>query len=330
MKKVAILGAGFCGLACCWHLLNRGEFKVDLFDPKGPGGESALIAAGLLHQYSGAHAKLNRFGHEGKKAAEELLKVAAFALNDSPIISKGILRLALTEAQGLTFASRQSSDLAWLNTEECQALAPGAAYKPGLLVSEGLTIDCQAYLTGLWLACERLGADFYKVSIESLEKLETYDLIIAALGAKVKSIPELSHLPVSQVKGQLLQLEWPVGLAPLQLSLNTDAYISSTHQNFCLAGSTYERKFASELPDPDFAKRELLPKIAALFPPLAEAKVIDVRAGLRASAPNHLPLIGQFGKKLWAITGMGSKGLLYHAYYAKKLVDSLDESNLSS
>jgi len=41
--EVAIIGAGFCGLAAAWHMLQNGSaiprLKVTLFDAKGTGKE---------------------------------------------------------------------------------------------------------------------------------------------------------------------------------------------------------------------------------------------------------------------------------------------------
>ena len=49
--KVAIVGAGFSGLACAWHLLHMQTEppQVTLFDRKGIGGGASEITAGLIH-----------------------------------------------------------------------------------------------------------------------------------------------------------------------------------------------------------------------------------------------------------------------------------------
>ncbi|HRD55095.1 MAG TPA: FAD-dependent oxidoreductase, partial [Parachlamydiaceae bacterium] len=49
--KIAIIGAGFAGLATAWHLLQHQDkipLEVTIFDSSGFGGGASGIAAGLL------------------------------------------------------------------------------------------------------------------------------------------------------------------------------------------------------------------------------------------------------------------------------------------
>ncbi|KAF3362779.1 hypothetical protein PHSC3_000638 [Chlamydiales bacterium STE3] len=319
--KIAVLGAGFCGIAVAWNLLQFKNCHVDLYDPKGVGGESSKIAAGLFHKYTGAHAKLNRFAIEGESATLDLLKVATEESDKPIILSRGILRVALTEEKKLEYANRASQykDCRWLDSEAVFALTNGAQHHPGLLIETGLTIDCVSYMSGLWKACKKLKADFYQQSIADLDELRNYDAVVVATGAKLPLFEALKSLCIKPIKGQLLEFEWP-DTSPLPLSLNSEAYITMKPDSMaCFVGSTFERQFECSEPDFEVAKNLLFPKMAALYPPLCNSKVIGCRAGLRASTPDHLPIIGQFGHNLFAITGMGSKGLLYHAFYAKQL-----------
>ncbi len=49
--KIAIIGAGFAGLAGAYYLSEH--FQVTLFDLKGIGGGASGISSGLLHPYPG-------------------------------------------------------------------------------------------------------------------------------------------------------------------------------------------------------------------------------------------------------------------------------------
>ena len=171
--KIGIVGAGFCGLAVAWHLLecasSKKHLQVFLFDSRGVGLGASGIAAGLLHPFSGAHAKLNWRGHEGVEATNELLSIASHALGRSVIASnQGILRLALTYAQETDFmlcAKKYPAETQWLDVEACQSLARGAASVPGLWIKQGLTVYASLYLQGLWKACERRGVKFQEKKI---------------------------------------------------------------------------------------------------------------------------------------------------------------------
>lgn len=323
--QIAILGAGFSGVAVAWNLVQNKQLQVHLYDPSGVGGEASKIAAGLLHKYSGAHAKLNRFGIESEAASRELIKIAEEALQSTVILSKGILRVALNEEKKQEYSERakQYEDCRWVEPKECLALTHGSVGHSGLFIQDGLTIDCFKYLQGLWKATEKMGAKFFDSPIEKLSQLSHYDAIVVATGATALQFKELSHLKVTAVKGQLLEFVWP-NVEPLDICLNAEAYITMMPGGkACVAGSTYEKTFTSTSAELKLAKELLLPKITALYPPLQNAEIIGCRAGLRASTPDHLPLIGQFGDKLFVITGMGSKGLLYHAIYGKNLSNQI-------
>lgn len=324
--KVAILGAGFCGLAAAYYLLQKYPVQIDIFDPNGIGGNSAKISAGLLHKYSGPHAKLNRFAYEGESATQELLKVATAHLS-SPVLSKGILRPCLTYEKEIEYRLRSETypELKWIPKEQVLVFINGVAKSPALFIPDGLAIDCQTYLRGLWLAVQKRGANHYAERIKNLIQLKDYSLIIVATGADIGSFPEFSGLKVTQVKGQLLEF---VGLEPPPIPVNSEAYLlKSSDSQICIGGATYEKEFSSSDPDLEKAKTLLLPKLSALYPSIAQAKIKAVRSGLRASTKGHLPHIGKYGKNLYAITGMGSKGLLYHAFYAKKLVELILSSD---
>src|SRR5689334_22340119 len=98
--KIAIIGAGFCGLAIACHIYNKyPDAKVTFYDPHGIGGATSGMAAGFLHPFSGAHAKLNRFGKEGMSASKELIELSSLTLGASVIAAKGVVRTAVTKTQ---------------------------------------------------------------------------------------------------------------------------------------------------------------------------------------------------------------------------------------
>lgn len=320
-KTTAIIGAGFCGLALSWELLQEGH-EIHLYDPAGIGGGASGVSAGLLHPFVGIHAKPAEWGREGVASTLELIRIASQALGKPVAEESGMLRIALTEQMKDDFLScaSQHDDVEWLEPRECQHLVPGLTAHPGICIRSALTVRSPLYLQGLWLACEKEGATLIKQPVASLNTLAHYDLVIAAAGASITSLPELRHLPVRAIKGQVLELAWPQDNAPLALPLNSQAYVvMQPGDQSCLAGATFERDFSTPLPEPHVAQNEIMPKIAAFFPALRNAPLIGCRAGMRASAPGRKPLLKQIDAKTWVLTGMGSKGLLYHALFAKWL-----------
>ncbi len=68
-----ILGAGFAGLAVCWYLLKKGNAEVTLFDRQGPGAGASGASAGLLHPYTGPHARVPWEGLDAFQSAKRLI-----------------------------------------------------------------------------------------------------------------------------------------------------------------------------------------------------------------------------------------------------------------
>lgn len=324
---IAIVGAGFCGLAVAWHLTKQPDVKVVIFDPKGIGKGASGIAAGLLHPYAGAHSKLNWRAKEGLAATRQLIKVAEQALGESIISTSGILRPALTPEQIVDFSAcaAKYSDTRWRSTEECLTDIPELTPASGLFIESGSTVNCPLYLKGLWQACLNTGRVTHKqMAVKSLMDLSEFDRVVITMGAAATSLPELAHLPIRSVKGQILEFRWPQGVMPLPYPVNSQAYLLMNPDNkSCIAGATFEREYMDEGPDRRVALNDILPKVQAFFPKLLADAVLDCRAGIRASTFGHHPLLVKASEKCWVLSGMGSKGLLYHALFAEELAAGL-------
>lgn len=320
--KIAIIGAGFAGLSSAWHLLKNPTTEVTLFDQNGIGGGASGIAAGLLHPFTGLHAKLNRFGMEGYQSTLELLEASREALGKEVSKPSKLLRLCLTKQQEIDYlkCSKLHRGVTWLDAIECQTLVPTLAPYSGILIENATTVYTDNYLQGLYLAIEKRGCKFEKQKIENLHQLQEFDHIVITAGADTKLFSELQNLDLFLVKGQILKLEWPMQIDPLKLPINSEKYIlMDQDMRSCIAGSTFERNFLSPMKDLSFAKAQIMPNIIAALPCLENAKVIDCKAAIRVSTKNHLPIVQKITPRLSVFVGLGSKGLLYHAYFGAKL-----------
>jgi glycine/D-amino acid oxidase-like deaminating enzyme len=324
---IAILGAGFSGLATAWHLLNTSEkIHITLFDPLEIGKGTSGIAAGLIHPYGGPHAKLLRNGWEGWKESLALFQIASSALEVPVATFSGLLRPITREEQQEPFAwaARTYSDIEWIDRERCRKRVEGIGDYSAIFERNAAVVNCPLYLQGLWQASlQTARAQLRQEVIQDLREISHFDQIICAMGAKSTAVKGLEALPLKPIKGQILQLKWPQKTPSLPLPLHSQAYLIMQNKEHCFLGATFERHFSSEALDVEFAKKELLPKAVEMIPALQDALIIDGRVGIRAATPNHLPFVQQLHPNCWAITGMGSKGLLYHALYAKQLAKSV-------
>ncbi|MCH9628043.1 MAG: tRNA 5-methylaminomethyl-2-thiouridine biosynthesis bifunctional protein MnmC [Chlamydiales bacterium] len=329
--RIAILGAGFAGLAVSWFLLHykQGSVAIDLYDPEPIGGGVSGLSSGLLHTYPGKEARLSWRAQYCMKETHRLLTEASGGIGQSVILSKGILRPAISEQQNVAFkkCGESHDDTEWWDFERCMHEVPGLQIPDsngGLYIRDGLTVDVQAYLQGLWQTLARFGVQYHQSAMVHQSDLDKYDRILIAIGPQCKSIPALQSLPLNPVKGQILDLEWPKGAMPPRFSLNSHKYlVMSKDLKTCTVGATFEREFATQRADQELAAGALLPNITSFFPALEKAKIIRCRAGFRACTPNHLPIVGQIDPKTYFFTGLGSKGLLYHAWVGKRVARAI-------
>lgn len=332
--RVAILGAGFAGLATTWFLMyhSQGSVTVDLYDPSPLGTGVSGISSGLLHPYAGKSAK--RVADADKKitATNKLIHAATDAAGKSLVLSKGILRPAITLTQIEDFkkcALIHTADTTWWSKEECEAKVKGLVIPHteggGLYIKQALTLDAPAYLAALWQASALFGAQFHQTGLVGEKELRRYDHVIFAVGQATKSVKPLQSLPIELVKGQVVKLKWPEDLPPLPFSLVSEGHLVMQREGkTCLAGSTYERNFSSSGPDPEKALADIRKKVSAFFPRVEEMEMVGCEAGVRASSQKtHLPLVGKVADKIWFATGLGSKGLLYHAWIGDTLSQAI-------
>ena len=304
--RIAVIGAGLAGLSVAWHALQKG-FQVTLFDHKGVGGGASGVSTGLLHPFAGKKGTLSYRAEEGMRSTKELLQISENALHQSVASFTGIFRPAITSEQKNDF---QKNSALW------KELVIQDIPMQGLWIEGGITVFSRAYLKGLFLACQELGALFFQEKITDLP--DGFDRVILTTGSDTIHFDGCQHLPCRTAIGQSLVCRWE---NPLPCSLASQGYISVTEDpHLCQVGSTYEH---TDFPDPKKAVA-LLEKVALFYPPAKDFEIIEIRSGKRISPQEgHTPIITQVSKNTWVFMGLGSRGMLYHALYGKELVSNL-------
>lgn len=281
--KVAIVGAGYAGLAVAWFAQQE-SVDVTVFD----GGEGASHAStGLLHLAPGKRALPTWRAQEGMEETVKLLEIASA---DGPVFERsGIMRFATTDEQRKLFGSDQ------------------------LWMPEGITVYSRPYLAGLKRACKQV--HFENHWVKHLSELDGFDRIILTMGAET---PLFVDLPLKRTIGQALICRWK---ERLPMSLLGNGHITPTEDpELCQVGSTYEH---TREPDPKKAL-ELLDKVAVFYPPAKDFEVVEIRCGVRiAPKVGYRPIVEKVGPKTWVFTGLGSRGLIYHAMFANSLIEEV-------
>ncbi|MBS0650176.1 MAG: FAD-binding oxidoreductase [Verrucomicrobia bacterium] len=312
--KIAIVGAGFCGLSLSYFFLQSKTCEVTLFDTKGIGGGASGVATGLLHPYPGEQGRRSWKASEGIGATLALLKKVEEATGRTAASYDGILRVVQNEEQKAGFLSHieQHGDVELIDEES-------------FLIKSGVTVHCQSYLQGLWEMVSRAGGILVQKAVKSLSDLEAYDQIVLTAGGGISGFSEASKLRFSCTKGQVLKAEVPPFLQNGFQSIIGKGYLAKGDRpDVCYIGSTYERPFVSDCPDRLFAEKEILPKAALFFPQTDQLRILGCSAGVRVTRVGHYyPIIARFSPTNWALTAMGSRGLMYHAFLAELLSQAI-------
>lgn len=329
--KIAVVGAGVGGLSVAWHLLelSKATIAVDIFDPLPVGEGVSGSASGLISPYTSSRASLHWQGELMVAGAHHLLTAAAPYCSQPPVLSRGILRLPKTSEQMIDFQNRGESDQAceWWDKKRLQKYLPYLTLPDqsgALYIKNGVTIDMKIYLKGLMQATLRLGAQWKQEAITDPSIFANYDRVIIAMGANMGDFDIFQKLPITKIKGQLLEVVWPLHLPPLPMSIQSSVHIvmRPDHKS-CLIGSTFERNYTNGAPDIEFAKKQLLTKAVTLIPDLEKTEILECKSGIRACSGTHKPLLGQLNERFWFFTGFCAKGLLYHGFLGKCLATAV-------
>jgi len=296
--KIAIIGSGLAGLAAAWYLAKK-NVSITVFDQ---GGSASRSAAGLVHPYSSRRLTEAIHGHAAFQEALSLFEEAKNFSKEDFILHRGLVRLS-DEGQ-----------------ENAQSFHKDLIAERALFVKEALTIDTNLYLDALTAGLRDLGVVFLRECAH-----EGFDVTVIAAGYKTLEFAE--NLPFKYLKGQGVEVELPHGMDPLEYAFSSDIYVVSLKdRRRIFAGSTFERGISDPEPDESVVRERILPRLGKLFPRLAGCQPVAIRSGVRLTTEGYFPLVKEIRPRVWVFSGLGSKGLLYHAYLGKELTSQLFSS----
>ena len=346
MTDILIVGGGLAGACAALWLSEYGA--VTVLEAERPtntrvSGASGA-AAGLVNPLMARTANPAWRFEEALRALHETLERAeARAL----FRATGVLRPARDAAQAEVFRARADTlpeHAAWRSAEALRAQHPDlAAPHGGLWIPSGGAVDLAAMVEALLRAAEAHGATVHTgvhvtaweehvdravVTTAGGEQLEARRLVLA-LGDGFRLFGELAALPLHRIKGQTVRIARPAGLGEIP-TLSGFGYVVPDGDTL-VVGSSYEHEFEDVAPS-EAQSAALVAEAARMVPALAVAAVVEARAGVRvtvprAHSPQRLPLVGPLPEKrrVWAFTGLGSKGLLTAPLLARGLAAYLDD-----
>ncbi|MGI2298306.1 NAD(P)/FAD-dependent oxidoreductase [Candidatus Cardinium hertigii] len=320
--RIAIVGGGLSGLAVCYHLLSKDRtLKIELFEKEGIGSGASGAAAGLLHPYTGSLAQLNWGSKDAIAATIQLLNAAAHAIGKSTYKKSGIVRCAINLEDQKSFSKivQTQDDVSLWDPDHTYNQT--GIYRPALFIPGGLSVYTDLYLKGIWILCAHYGAKLVSQTF-ILNDSAHFDKVILACGADIANLYPSLNLVLK--RGEILICE-----KKLIYGIIGNGYLSLTDQsNICYLGTTSRKdlKYITLDEATNLIRYQIDPWVKM------DIKVLGYKSGIRVyrSLDSYYPIIDQLDSKTWCFTGLGSRGLMYHAYLGYILAKAIlqQSSNL--
>ncbi|MCO1598288.1 glycine oxidase ThiO [Micromonospora sp. RHAY321] len=299
---VAVVGAGPIGLAVAWRCAARG-LRVVVHDPASGSGASA-VAAGMLSPVAEAY-----FGERQLTAlllasaalwptfAAELTEAtgAELGYRTDGTLMVGLTGDDLAEARRLwAYQQELGLPVTPLRPTELRDHEPALAprVRGGALAPTDHQVDPRLLVPALRTAARRAGAVLVPQPVRHLSEVDARVTVVAAgCGAAA-----LTGLPVRPVKGQILRLRAPGGVAPgfrhviRGYADGEPVYLVPRADGEVVLGATVEER--SDTTVTAGAVQRLLRAGVDLLPELAEYDLVEAVAGLRPGTPDNAPILG--------------------------------------
>jgi glycine oxidase len=286
--KATVAGAGALGLSCAIALADAG-FSVTVCDPAPPLDNASGVAGGMLAPVFEAVLDPEAAAHFDLLMAARDLWPALEARSGVRLDRSGALAAGRLEwLHGLSAAITRLGLFATdVPRRAAEGLAPGLAsgLEGALLNREDWRLDPRAALVALRAAAAAAGVAFRD---EPVRARAGADLLVLATGAGAgleELAPETACL--SAIKGHILRAA-AADLGGVTVR-GEGVYVTPVEAGVAI-GATMEPGVADPRPDPEKAA-PLLAKGVALFPALGAAPS-ELQAGVRATTPDGLPLVG--------------------------------------
>lgn len=301
--KIAIIGEGIAGLACAFYLKENAQITVFASD-KG----ASYAAAGMMHKFVGDTGHKSVYADEAYEASAHILEsFPSDCYKKTPI-----LRKILTSNMKEGFFNYKGTDIEFMDEDNVKIL-------------DGYLIDVPKYLEKLKTFLAKHKVNFVKQFILPNSDFSEFDYVLICAGYGIKEL--MPDLKMKYLKGQAFIYD---NVYEHKLPLIAKGYLAPFSDKVVI-GSTYERQFTTAEPDLGKAHALLKDPISCHFKPYDEKTPRSVLAGVRVAHPNfNHPKVIKRDDKTFVITGLGSRGLLYHGFLGKLMKDYIVSKKTSS
>ena len=291
--KVGIVGAGFAGVALAYYLTRIGFRNITIFDPLGIGGLSANLPVVLCHPYPSRMCIRTKYAHESLECVKGLIEISERVGGKKVAFFTGLERLNAKPKVLYSDLEKKGNSL---------------------IIHSGFFLAPKPYLEGLFKAAPSVVLE--KKMVESVGQLANFDTIVLCLGGRESGLSKfLDAFNLDRIKGQMLLCFKRHCLVRPRMDTLHEIPVG---ENIIL-GSTYEREYVDLKPDKERALKEL--RLRKKNYPFHDLHVKKCFSSCRLSrkSPEYLPICSHLQKNIYAFTALGSRGAIYHAYFAREM-----------
>ncbi len=359
LQKATLIGAGIAGVCLAHALVQRG-WQVTLIEKHpGPAMGASGNPAGVVRPQLTLDESFN--GRLSRQAFLHTVKLVSELTHESPGAShafEGVLHLARNEEQAVHMPAMLAAHKypenfsRWLSQDEAGELAGMPVTSPGLYFPQG------GWMTGPRIASllltqsgERLSHHFTHTAtrleqtpdgwrVWEKDSLLAESPVVILTGAHEAA--QFANLPLTPVRGQITML--PDGNLPdLKIPVTREGYVLPTRNGIGNIGASFA--FDDDPMQRDADQISNLERLGRLLknPPAINANGLGARVSFRAATPDRLPLVGALANEeanyppetplqhlsrqpgLYALTGLGARGLVWGPFLAQALAAKLDD-----
>lgn len=333
--KSLIVGQGIAGTLVAYQLLKAGESVMVVDD--GNVDSSSRIAAGMFTPVSGKRMTLTPNANQlMEEAIETYLELQTY-LGVQFVHLQAIYHAFASVKEQNDLASRMDNPLfaSYVNIHpqkiECVDQPYGAfeVSRSGWLHMPTLLTAFREKLKVLNSLSE--AAFKYNELVVSEEGLsyqnKLYDRVVFCEGIKIKDNPFFKDIEIIPCKGDVLTIECKQG--PKDKIAKKGCYMVNTHDAIYRVGSTYHWGVDNLIPDQE-GFDQLNGKLKELVN--VDYKIISHKVGVRPTTKTREPILKQHNtyKNMFALNGLGTKGVLHAPVQVKKLMSVLNADGKSN
>ncbi|MDR3527892.1 MAG: glycine oxidase ThiO [Rhizomicrobium sp.] len=329
--KVVIIGAGVAGLAIGWKLAVGGA-KVVVLERAQVGNGATLVSGGML----AATAELGSVSSpdaDFARQANALWPDFAAALEAQSGFAIGYRRngalLLRLKGEAARPEGPLSGERTALTADAARQMEPllGAEIENAIFAPHEAQVDSQALCRALAVCFVQAGGEVRAtetavrfeltggrvtgvVTPFTTHRADAFVIAAGAWSARIEGLPPEAVPPVVPVKGEIIVLSPPAGVAvPSHVVWGNGVYIVPRRERV-LVGATMELAgFDTSLTKS--ALTWLRRQAEGLMPSLKDWRLSEHWAGLRPAAPDGLPLLGQSVDGLFVASGQYRNGILF-------------------